>query len=81
MQSDESSVSPKISGQKDNTDDASTEQEKNRKLAESQESQVREQTERVKDREERPIPESDGATEAEVSSKLGRTAGDSDATG
>ncbi|KIM27647.1 hypothetical protein M408DRAFT_329861 [Serendipita vermifera MAFF 305830] len=61
-QSDEASTSPKVP--KD--DDGSGDSEKNRRLAESQESQVREQTERQKDREERTIPEPTGTTEAEV---------------
>jgi phospholipase A2 len=42
------------------------EDEENRRLAESQESQVREQTERQKSREAKAIPEPDSTTKAEV---------------
>jgi hypothetical protein len=50
--------------------DASVEEEKNRRLAEAQESQVREQTERQKGKEDRPIPEPETTTEAEVTPTL-----------
>jgi hypothetical protein len=50
----------------ENEADALVEEEKNRRLAEAQESQVREQTERQKGKEDRPIPQPETATEAEV---------------